>query len=65
MKVNLTWRGSMKIIDNTNQYLFRQTNMWKSKWGWFNNRSERLLVEMRSKNFSRQNRGFIEIKEGK
>jgi hypothetical protein len=64
MKVDLSWRGSMKIVNaDRNQYLFRQTNIWKSKWGWTNNRSERLLVEMRSTYFSRKNRGIITIKD--
>lgn len=65
MKVGLSWRGTMNVTDpDRKQYVFRQTSVWKSKWGWINNRSERLLVEMRSKNFSRKNRGIIEIKDG-
>ena len=64
MKVDLSWMGTMKVMDtDRNELIFRQTNMWKRKWGWFHNRSERLLVEMRSKNFSRKNRGIIEIKD--
>lgn len=64
MKVDLNWRGGMKIIDvDRNQYLFKQTNIWRSKWGWINNRTERLLVEMRSRHFSGKNRGIITIKD--
>ncbi len=63
MRIDIDWRSKMKIMDSDrNPFVFKSTSLWRSQWGWFN-RSERSLIEIKSKNFSRNNRGLIEIKD--
>jgi hypothetical protein len=62
MRIGINWRNTRKITDSAgNPYVFKSNSIWKSKWQWFD-RHERSLIEIRSKNFSRKNRGSIEVK---
>lgn len=61
-RIGIHWKNQMKIVDSAgNPFLFKHTSIWKNKWQWFD-RYERPLIEIRSKNFSRKNRGLIEVK---
>ena len=62
MRVNINWRGTIKINDSAgNPFVFKSTGFWKTRWQWLD-RHERPLIEIKSKSFSKTNRGLIEIK---
>lgn len=62
MRIPVSWRSRMEILDGKkNPYTFKSTSIWQTKWGWFD-RYDRLLIEMRSKSFSKKKRGLINIK---
>ena len=62
LRIDLNWRGSMKITDTKGEtYVFKSSGVWKPRWRWFD-RHERTLIEIRSNQFSKKNRGTIEIK---
>ena len=63
MRIDISWTNKLKITDSArNSYEFKPTNLWTTKWAWVG-RNERPLIEIRSKIFSRQTRGQIEIKD--
>lgn len=62
MRIGINWRGAMKIVDSAgNPFTFKSTGFWGNKWQWFD-RHNRPIVEMKSKSFSKKNRGVIEIR---
>lgn len=63
MLIGINWRNTLKITDSGGHpYTFKSTGIWKSRWEWFD-RYGRPILEIKSKNLSRKNRGLIEIKE--
>lgn len=62
IQIHLNWRGGMKITDAENKhYVFKSTGLWRPRWRWLDGQ-ERIIIEIRSNQFSRKNRGVVEIK---
>ena len=62
-RIGLNWRNTIKIIDrNRDSYTFKSTSLWGNKWAWFN-RNDRPMIEIKSKQISRKNRGLINVKD--
>lgn len=62
-RIDINWSNKIKITDlSRNNYSFKPTSIWRNKWAWFDER-ERPVIEIKSKVFSKQNRGSIEIKD--
>lgn len=63
VRIDINWRNKIKVTDSAGHtYVFKPTGIWHSRWQWLD-RHERILIEIKSKTFSRKNRGSIEIKE--
>lgn len=60
-RIDLDWRGGLKITqDSGGYYAFKSTGLWKPRWKWFD-RHGRTLIEIKSNQFSKKNRGTINI----
>lgn len=58
----INWRNVLKITDaDGNPFTFKPSGVWQTKWQWLD-RHQRPITEIKSKVFSKSNRGVVEIK---
>ena len=60
-RFRISWRNTLRITDGSgNEFVFKPSGIWQTKWQWLD-RHERPIIEMKSKTFSKMNRGLVQL----